>query len=731
MRSTPRPHQADAASAAVKALKRGPRVTVVLPCGTGKTLLGPMIRSALRARVVVVACPSIGLVRQTLDVWRRERVIRSSDALVVCSDATAGTDDIHVDALEGMGAPVTTDRQEIRNWLKKPGASKVIFSTYQSLPRLAESLPRGYELGLAIFDEAHRAAQPDNKLFGFALSDANLPIAKRVFMTATPRILSTRRATEDSPRVVVSMDDETLFGPMAYAMTFDDAMASKLIAEYQVLVSAVTHEEIDTALIHHGDIVQGRARFRLDEIAGQVALVRAMETTGEKKAITFHYSIGAAQRFATDVAGLLAGGAVQAFHVNGDMKADERARIIREFDLVKGRAVLTNARCLTEGIDLPDVGIVGYMNPKSSEVDVVQALGRALRMTSSKKVGYALVPLLLEPDQPFNRALGQSRYGVLWDVLAAIESGHLVTGTPTGRLRSFGNRVVDRKPRVLRRFRVLADPSIVEGLTTAIEVRAIEILSGRWSARFDELVTWRAEHAGRDPSATSKPLGQWLQTQRKLYRAGRLHPERVQLFEDAGISLGPQEENWSSRFDQLKAFIAAYGHARVPVEDPELGVWVVVQRNRMRSGRLAAAKAEKLRSVGFIENVADQRFDERFDELLQYVLATGSLRPSFATHQRLAQWCQQQRLRRSKKTLKPHQAQRLTHLGFPWNGRRQNRRDDEWALNLRRVALHVAFERPLPRDLSQWLKGQARHALAAANAERLAQARKGTVSPAG
>lgn len=731
MRSTPRRHQLDACAAAVVALKRSSRVTLVLPCGTGKTLLGPMIRAAIPAQRVLVACPSIGLVRQTLDVWRAEGVVQSANALVVCSDSTAGSDDLHLEALAGAGAEVTTSRQDIRRWLSKAGTQKIVFSTYQSLPRLAEGLPRGFKLDLALFDEAHRAAQPENSLFGFALNDQNLPLERRVFMTATPRILSTRRASEDAPRVVVSMDDESVFGPMAYAMTFDDAMASKLIAEYQVLVSAVTSQDIDTALLHRSDIVHGRSRFRLDEIAGQVALVRAMESTGETKAITFHYSIGAAQRFAVDVAGLLASGGVHAFHVNGEMKADERARIIRNFDAVKGRAVLTNARCLTEGIDLPDVGIVGFMSPKSSEVDVVQALGRALRITASKKVGYALVPLLLEPDQPFNRALGKSRYGVLWDVLAAIESGHLVTGTPTGRLRTFGHRVGDRRPRVLSRFRVLADPTIVDGLATAIEVRAIEILSGRWNARFEELVTWRTRHGGKNPAATAKPLGQWLQTQRKLFRAGRLHPERVQLFEEAGVSLGPQEENWTNRFNQLKGFIAARGHARVPVEDPELGVWVVVQRHRMRAGRLAAAKVEKLRSVGFIENVADQRFEERFHELLEYALQTGSLRPSFATHERLAQWCQQQRLRRSKKTIKPHQAQRLTHLGFPWNGRHEGAREDRWALDLRRLALHVAFERPLAKDLAKLARKQRRDDLPPADQARLARALKGVVPAAG
>jgi hypothetical protein len=204
-------------------------------------------------------------------------------------------------------------------------------------------------------------------------------------------------------------------------------------------------------------------------------------------------------------------------------------------------------------------------------------------------------------------------------------------------------------------------------------------------------------------------IGGWLQTQRKLHKAGRLHPDRLKLLQEAGVSLGPLDEAWEARFEELAAFVAKHGHARVPVEEGALGQWVAVQRRMIRAGRLAEPRRKRLLKLGFIESVHDLRWEERFAELLDYKKANGTTHVSYATHQRLALWCQVQRDRAEKRTLTPEQKRRLKEIGFEFRrGALRASALKAWERKVQQIAKLRARDRgaSLPHPLARWASTQ-------------------------
>lgn len=201
-------HQEQAIRRIVSVLDAHDRTQYIAACGSGKTLVGLHGAKALNPREVVVFLPSLALVRQTLIEWTEERLFEGHAILCVCSDSgvTAGLDATVVTE-DDLGMPVTTDALSIRRFLSKNRRQpKLVFCTYQSAKLLAEGLPRKFKFDFGVFDEAHKTAGAEGKKFALALKDAHIPIHKRLFLTATPRHCRIRKANEDEPVPVYSMD---------------------------------------------------------------------------------------------------------------------------------------------------------------------------------------------------------------------------------------------------------------------------------------------------------------------------------------------------------------------------------------------------------------------------------------------------------------------------------------------------------------------------------------------
>jgi superfamily II DNA or RNA helicase len=408
---TPRPHQSAAVAAAKSHFVRdgAARGRLIMPCGTGKSLTAYWIAEALKAKTILVAVPSLALLRQSLTDWTREFLAHGikPDWLCVCSDETVGNleRDEFVGEVYDLGLPTHTNANEIAALLRaRPSGPKIVFTTYQSSTKLAAAARKArIKFDLAILDEAHKTVGVHSKTFATLLSHEKIKIQRRVFMTATERVFRGDRSD------VLSMDNEKDYGARFFQLSFKEAIKQRIITDYKILTITVSDGHV-RKLIDENRILKLNSRD-LDEaeaqsIAAGIALKRTYKRHGAKHAISFHRSIRGADRFreqqdALNRMGSL-GPKMTNLHISSKKTAGQRSDLLREF-VVHKRALMTNARCLTEGVDVPAIDCVMFADPKQSRVDIVQAAGRALRRYEGKEHGYIVVPLVVPEKMDFEK----------------------------------------------------------------------------------------------------------------------------------------------------------------------------------------------------------------------------------------------------------------------------------------------------------------------------------------
>ena len=409
---SPRKHQINAIQDGLKHFKEGKaaRGKLIMPCGTGKSLTAWFLSQTLGSKRIVIAVPSLSLVKQTLGVWTREAYHNNVDVkwICVCSDETAGRaeqDDVAV-KVKDLGVPCHTSPDEIAKELKaNENSLTVVFTTYQSGQVLATAARKAkYAFDLGIMDEAHKTVGDGDKLFSHLIHDHNIEIRQRVFMTATERRFS------GSSDKILSMDDPEVYGETFHLLTFKKAMEvvegeRPILCDYNVITIGVSRDEvkelIQKNLFVRPDSGKWDENMEADMLAAMVALRKAMQEYPIKHAVSFHGSIKRAEQFReyndSFTEEFPAFGKLSTFHVSGQTPTGTRSNVIKQFAQAD-RALVTNARCLTEGVDVPSIDCVLFADPKKSKVDIVQAVGRALRPAQGKKLGYVILPVLHDED---------------------------------------------------------------------------------------------------------------------------------------------------------------------------------------------------------------------------------------------------------------------------------------------------------------------------------------------
>lgn len=600
----PRPHQVQALADLMATFVVHDRAQLVMACGTGKTLVGRWHAEACEAGTVLVLVPSLSLLAQTLREWRR---VHSwpFDALVVCSDpsTSAGAAERFeedgavpdVPTWSTVRAQVTTDPAAAALFLSRASArARVVFSTYHSAPVVAAAQARAKAVfDLAICDEAHRLAGAPREEFRAALNPRQIIARRRLFMTATTRV-----STGDGS---YSMDDPNLFGPVAHTIDFGDAIASGLLCDYRVLVLGA-----------RGDGV-------LDDplVAAPAALLDAIDRHQVRRVITFHSRVARAQGFAAalDGAQTPAGHTLRARHLSGAMPTQQRASSL--FWLGEPTSdtdvrVISNARVLAEGVDVPAVDAVCFADPRSSVIDIIQAVGRVLRPHPGKRVGTIIVPVTLPPDGDDDTELLVSPFALLWSVLRALRShDERFAGELDQAVRGaiqHGNRGY-RPGRVEYQLPDWLDEDL-------LHVRMVQEIGDAWEKHYATTTAWAYAHPGRRlPRATRHlelAIGEWAVKQRQARAAGVLPLERVKRLE-----LVPEwywdraEAAWEDTWSLLQAFAQAHGsvaenqtgdsvfeglRAAAPQRE-HLAVWIAAQRQAYRVGTLDRRRAQLLEEL--------------------------------------------------------------------------------------------------------------------------------------
>lgn len=409
----------------VNGFKENNRGKLIAACGTGKTLAALWITEALQSKNVLFLAPSLALIKQTLEAWS----MNSKDEfsyLCVCSDKSV-SDDVEDNGditLEDFNIPVTTSPEIINNYVNNKGSKKkVIFSTYQSLDVLTNGLKQSsnFKFNITIFDEAHRTAGAKNsKLFSLALHDDNINSEKRLFMTATERLVRpwiVKKAAEYE-RIVFSMDDEAIYGKLFHRFDFGQAIDNAVIADYRIIVAGVRQSEVSDLIKANKWLVNSEGNSEEHFTSGQnlfrqLLLLKSMQEFPISKIITFHSEVKKAKQFIYGIDNhevslkllfeklwkSLNPNDLYFEHVNGEMNAGERKERTDRFQEAKF-GILSNARCLTEGVDVPLIDAVYFVNPKNSLVDIVQACGRALRKPRQFKTDISLVTKVINYLKP-------------------------------------------------------------------------------------------------------------------------------------------------------------------------------------------------------------------------------------------------------------------------------------------------------------------------------------------
>ncbi len=688
----PRPHQRRAVRDIIAGFESGDRGQVVMACGTGKTLVARVLHDRMGSRRTLVVVPSLSLLKQSLREWLAAGTF---NYLAVCSDETVTPDDADavVSSTGELGVPVTTDPAQIGAFLRARGGG-VVFATYQSSPQIAAAYADGAPaFDLVVADEAHRCAGPQAGVFATVLDAAKIKARKRVFMTATPRYFTGRvkKAALDADWEVASMDDEAKFGPVLHRLAFAEAIDRDLLCDYQVLVVGVSDRSYQQ-MAERGAFVttDGETISDARTLARQIGTLRAMRNHDLHRIVSFHSRIDNATRFATSVLDVAAWmpdtlrptGQLWAEHVSGRMSSGERETRLNRLRAVGDgeRGVLTNARCLSEGVDVPTLDAVAFIDPRRSQVDVVQAVGRAIRKADDKTIGTIIIPVFVDEHADPEAALAASEFDRVWQIVRALRDHDDVLADELdharrelGRRGTVGERsakiVLDLPDTVGVDFARAFDTRLVEATTTSWE-HWFGLLERFVVREGDARVPWSHVEDGYR-------LGQWVGHQRRGYRQGRLSGERVVRLEAVPAWAWDQlDADWDEGFAYLERFAAREGDTRVParfVEDGyRLGQWVGVQRRRHGQGRLSGERVVRLEAVpGWDWDPLDTDWDEGFAHLERFATREGHARvpgSHIEDGYRLGQWVTVQRVRHGAGQLSSERSTRLEALsGWAWD----------------------------------------------------------------
>jgi predicted helicase len=462
-----RDHQIQALNAVREGLVKDDRGKMIMACGTGKTFTSLRIAEDLAGsgKTILYMVPSLALMSQTIREWKNDAK-DDFTAFSACSDNKVGKkkasdDQIEVN-LNDLAFPATTDARKLSAEITHADKSKmtVVFSTYHSIDVIS-SAQYDYnldEFDLIICDEAHRTTGAtlvgeDESHFVKIHSNDNVRGKKRLYMTATPKIYGeTARRREDEGEVnLASMDDKSIFGETLFYRSFGWAVENNLLTDYKVVVLMMDEQMVSDRI--QRSFTEG-AELELDDATKMVGCYKALAKVGiqtnkegiphdikpMKRALAFCQSIKTSQMFSSEFSSVVndymshedvseehqTDLKVELFHVDGTFNAEQRNEKLRwlKDDVDENICrVLTNARCLSEGVDVPALDAIMFLHPRKSQIDIVQSVGRVMRKAEGKQLGYVILPITVAPGVSAEKALNDNeRYQVVWQILNALRA---------------------------------------------------------------------------------------------------------------------------------------------------------------------------------------------------------------------------------------------------------------------------------------------------------------------
>jgi len=691
-RFKPRRHQKTAIRKTLAHLQGHKRGQVLMACGTGKTLVSLWIKEEMSVKRTIVFVPSIALLRQTWLEWS-QHCSKRFYSVAVCSDerATSRGTDALVSSPSAVGLPPTTDSDVIAKALDVRGPI-VVFSTYQSSEVVEEAIKKsGRSFDLMIADEAHNTTSAGLTAFTRPLYDDHIPSKRRIFLTATPRIVSkqTRRRAEEEGYDIHSMDDTEVYGQVAHKLPFSEAIRKNLLTDYEVFVVGVDDADIADAIRERAFLKINSSEINGEELAAHIAIHRAMKKRGTRRMITFHSRIKQARTFSKNVPLVkewlrknrrLHASKVWGDTVSGEMPVVQRERVLARFDALDDGecGIVSNARCLGEGVDVPTIDGISFVQPKRSPIDIVQAVGRAIRK-SKKKEGTSTIILpvpILGTTDPTD-TIKSSAFETVWRVLESLRAHDDDLQKSLDELRT---RLGERRGGRIRLPKLTLDlpRSVTAEFNDAIRLQVLRHSTESFWEGLGYLKAYKAEHGHCNVPQNFKTedglrLGTWCTNRRQDYNKSQLSQERIDALEALGFVWDPYEEDYQRGLGHLKAYQAEHGDCRVPqnfkTEDGlRLGTWCSRRRIAYNKSQLSQERIDALEALGFVWDMLEEKYQRALGYLKAYKAEHGhcNVPQNFKTEDgfKLGSWWNDRRKDYKESQLSQERIDALEALGF-------------------------------------------------------------------
>jgi predicted helicase len=647
---SPKPYQQLAIDNVVDRFKKNNKGQLIMACGTGKTFTSIWIDQKLKTKHTLILVPTLNLIEKTLQDWSM-MCGSKTDIICVCSDPTVSKNIEIPYEVSDLPYPVYTSAKDIQTFLKGSN-KKVVISTYLSAD-VFEYVFKNSKIkpfDLTIFDEAHKCTGDNkDKLTLSALNPKILKTEKSLFMTATPRETTDqmRRLAETKNKSIYYMDDKKIYGERFHELNFGDAIKQKLLNDYQVVILGITDQETFKFIDKRALISISKKVTHADELASTIGFLDCIKKYNLNKIITFHTSKKQAKNFSDLLnevnQSLKPSKKVARRIITNSVTSDEpvyqRVKKINSLDKInksKEVSILTNARCLTEGVDIPSLDSVAFISPKRSTVDIIQATGRAIRLTKPRGIGYIIIPFFIEKDDidHIDEKKLKSNYKYIFSILGALKEHDNILSDSIDQLRiELGRKKITVRGKLSSKIVINLPSDIPKNFEDKITSMIVKHNTDDWLELYGLLKEYEKKFGSVSDieyrtTYKGKKIGYHISEVRKRYTNGTLSEKRISMYEKlTGWSFNFHQDQWNINFNHLKKYYNDNGNSDVAddykVGNINLGYWVTKQRTRYKSNILTKDQLVLLMSVNFVFDALQAKWDFGFNYLKKYYDAKG------------------------------------------------------------------------------------------------------------
>ena len=549
-------HQIEAKNCILQEIEQNSRCQFISACGTGKTIVSQRTVEEyigkFNTSITLILVPSLELLSQFHKSWENNSNFKEhykNDFLLCSKDEIKRINKQNFQDIKLL-KKLHVELDEVSVYLEREINHKLIFSTYQSLPLLASALlENNLSITLAVFDEAHRTTGKWNSLFSYGLYDENIKIDKRLFMTATPKI------DVESIYDIVSMDNEQLYGKIAYNLNIGDAINKGIIKDYKIIVTKISAEIKDE---HDYYSILSEC------------ILKVMNEKKLKKALLFNSTIKDSEKIKNYVnyKKEISENDFEAFHVDGYLDIKTRKEIIYKLSNEDEKTIVTNAKLFSEGIDIPAIELIGFLNRTKSIVDIAQRVGRVQRkrFEDDNEPGYIFIPLFEDKNSNIS-----DYYSGDWDYLVDVmlafkEMDNRVNASFYNMFSSNDSKQFLKQIEIVdfNKNNTIETKNIEilqEHIISKLKHEIIAIKSEKWDINFHNYKQFLIDNK-RMPKVTKKNkeetvLAKWVQGQIKKKNKNEMLPDRIEKLNTLiklGFCWDKFDFQWNEKFNEFKEF---------------------------------------------------------------------------------------------------------------------------------------------------------------------------------